>query len=150
MLNFFPLCRATLSRYGEKYTPNGVMMSTPNRVFMKKVFERLLELKKEQSVAAFARSISIPQQNMDRYLKGREPPIDVIVQLCLVYKVSSDWLLGLSDNYSTAVEQLPSPPAHPPSEATADVRVDGVSIGRDCLECPLLQAHLKRFSRPRK
>lgn len=117
---------------------------------MKKVFDRLRELKNEQSVAAFARSISIPQQTMDRYLKGREPPIDVIIQLCLVYKVSSDWLLGLSDNCSTAVEQLPSPPSEAAPETAAVARVDGASIGRDCLECPLLQAHLKRFSKPRK
>lgn len=34
---------------------------------------------------------------MDRYLKGREPPIGVIRQLCVVYGVSADWLLGLSD-----------------------------------------------------
>lgn len=63
---------------------------------MKVFFDRLKELKGNQTVAAFAKSIGIPQQSMDRYLKGRIPTLEVFKQLCLVYSVSSDWLLGLS------------------------------------------------------
>ena len=116
---------------------------------MEKIFVRLLELKKEQSVAAFARSIGVPQQTMDRYLKGREPPIDVIVQLCLVYKVSADWLLGLSESKSTAVDFNAQPTLNAPNNSGAIAIGGGNAVSRDCLECPLLKDHLKRFSKPR-
>ena len=76
---------------------------------MEKFLARVVELKKTQSTAAFAKSIGIPQQTMDRYLKGRTPPIDVVRKLCLVYGVSSDWLLGIGDG------QPPRPAASIPS-----------------------------------
>ena len=70
---------------------------------MKKVLDRILELKGSQNTAAFARSIGINQQTMDRYLKGREPPIGVVQQLCVSYGVSADWLLGLPEKASMTV-----------------------------------------------
>ena len=72
---------------------------------MKNILDRLLELKGTQNTAAFGRSVGLNQQTMDRYLKGREPPIGVIRQLCMVYGVSADWLLGLPerDGTSTAI-----------------------------------------------
>ena len=64
---------------------------------MKNILQRILTLKGSQSTAAFGRSVGLNQQTMDRYLKGREPPIGVIQQLCVVYGVSANWLLGLPE-----------------------------------------------------
>lgn len=72
---------------------------------MENILDRLLELKGSQNTAAFGRSVGLNQQTMDRYLKGREPPIGVIRKLCVVYGVSADWILGLPErgNTSTAI-----------------------------------------------
>lgn len=58
---------------------------------------RLAELKGDMTVSAFARLCDIPQPSMDKYMKGRIPPIDVARQICSRLGVSADWLLGLSD-----------------------------------------------------
>ena len=113
---------------------------------MKKVFERMLELKGDQSVRAFAMSVGVPQQTMDRYLKGREPSLDVIEQLCLVYSCSADWLLGLTDTQ----EPKKSSVNVVNSKGSSIAIGNGATAGRDCMECPLLKEHLKRFSRPLK
>ena len=113
---------------------------------MKKVFERMQELKGNQSVRAFAMSVNVPQQTMDRYLKGREPSLDVIEQLCLVYSCSADWLLGLTDTQ----QQKKSSVSVVNGGGSSIAIGNGATAGRDCMECPLLQAHLKRFSKPSK
>lgn len=64
---------------------------------MKFFLERMNVAKGDMSVSAFARLCNIPQQSMDRYLKGRIPPADVLAQIATRLGVSSDWLLGLSD-----------------------------------------------------
>lgn len=59
--------------------------------------DRMNELKGSMNVSAFARKAGIPQPSMDKYLKGRLPSIEILQSLCCRFGVSSDWLLGLSD-----------------------------------------------------
>lgn len=75
---------------------------------------RLNELRGEMSVAAFARSLNMPQNTLDCYIKGRrKPSVDLLIRVCDKCGVSADWLLGLSDNrdgsQSTAKRSSPSP-----------------------------------------
>lgn len=107
---------------------------------MKIFFERLKELKGSQSTAAFAKSIGIPQQSMDRYLKGRVPTLEVMKQLCLVYSVSSDWLLGLPDHSTGSVATANGP------GAIAAAGHASINAGQDCSKCKLMQAHLKEIT----
>ena len=58
---------------------------------------RLNELRGSSSVSAFARRAEIPQPSMDKYLKGRVPSIETLIRIACRFGVSSDWLLGLTD-----------------------------------------------------
>ena len=78
---------------------------------------RLNELRGEMSVAAFARSLNMPQPTVDRYFKGRVPSIEVLTTICTTFGVSADWLLGLSDNREptrTSCEAPQRGPSQPP------------------------------------
>ena len=83
---------------------------------MNDVLERILQLKGSQSTASFARTVGLNQQTMDRYIKGREPPIGVIQKLCSVYEVSADWLLGLPERGKSAAP--PTSASKPPDCAS--------------------------------
>ena len=113
--------------------------------------ERLKEARGSESQASFAKKLGITQVAYSRYeANAREPNLEALYQIGIISGVSIDWLLGLPGSKSTAVDFDRSPPSEAAPETAAVARVDGASIGRDCLDCPLLQAHLKRFSRPRK
>lgn len=59
---------------------------------------RLNELMKGKSVNEYAKKMGVFQQSLDSYLKGRtRPSIKVLVGAAYVFGVSTDWLLGLSD-----------------------------------------------------
>lgn len=111
-------------------------------LFMKNILERILSLKGTQSTAAFGRSVGLNQQTMDRYLKGREPPIGVIQQLCVVYGVSADWLLGLSERGGSAA-QATANGAHSIAVAGTGAKV---TAGGDCAKCKLMQAHIREIT----
>ena len=96
---------------------------------MEKFFSRLNQMKGNRSTSAFARIAGIQQQNMDRYLKGREPTLSAILQLCRGLEVSADWLLGLTDK-SAAVTATNSTVA----------AFGGAVSGGDCSRCPLMLA----------
>jgi transcriptional regulator with XRE-family HTH domain len=105
---------------------------------MEKFFLRLKELKGDRSTSAFARAAGIQQQNMDRYLKGREPTMSVIVQLCRGLGVSADWLLGLADKDGPSV-----------SATNSTVAAFGSTVkGGDCSRCPLMLAAREAISPP--
>lgn len=113
--------------------------------------KRVSEVQNGMATMAFAKKLGMNQKTVDLYVKGeRKPSVEFVRNICSTFGVSADWLLGLQNKSSTAVELSESPPSEAAPETAAVARVDGASIGRDCLECPLLQAHLKRFSRPRK
>ena len=65
---------------------------------MEMFLSRMKELKGSMSVSAFARKVEIPQPSMDKYLKGCLPSIKVLRQISYHMRVSTDWLLGLSDD----------------------------------------------------
>ena len=69
---------------------------------------RLKELQGTSSVAAFAKSLGISQPAMNYYIKGeRKPSVELIMKLCYNYKVSFEWLVGLSDVRETVSEFAP-------------------------------------------
>lgn len=52
-----------------------------------------------EAVTAFARRVGMHQAAIDRYIKGlREPNADALRSIAISCKVSTDWLLGLTDN----------------------------------------------------
>lgn len=59
--------------------------------------ERIKELKGNDSQEAFAQKISSTQSNVSKMLNGTPPSAATLKTLATVYKVSVDWLLGLSD-----------------------------------------------------
>ncbi len=110
---------------------------------MEKFFARLKELKGNRSTSAFAREAGIQQQNMDRYLKGREPTLSAIIKICMGLGVSADWLLGLADK----------PPADgsavTASNSTFAAFGGTVSVG-DCTRCPLMLAAREAIAQTKK
>ena len=61
--------------------------------------ERISHLIGERSVSEFARRVSLNQAAIDRYIKGlRQPNADALRRIATVCEVTSDWLLGISDN----------------------------------------------------
>lgn len=61
------------------------------------ILERIKELKGNDSQEAFAQKISSTQSNVSKMLNGTPPSAATLKTLATVYKVSVDWLLGLSD-----------------------------------------------------
>ena len=66
---------------------------------MKKSFsERLVELQGERTQREFAKHLGIPLNTYTNWLlHSRRPTMDAIVSICTIMDVSSDWLLGLTD-----------------------------------------------------
>ena len=65
---------------------------------MKKILERLNELRGTASVTSFANSLGIQQRTLDRYLKGETKlSLELVLTVLSRTGVSADWLLGLSD-----------------------------------------------------
>lgn len=60
---------------------------------------RLNSLRGDNSVKSFAVELQETQQSVDKYVKGEtKPPISFLVKVATRFGVSTDWLLGLSDN----------------------------------------------------
>ena len=73
------------------------------------VIERLKTLLAERgtSVSEFARFIGLKQPTLNNYLKGdRTPTIDSIVMICNKCCISSDWLLGISNDRSAETKTI--------------------------------------------
>lgn len=112
--------------------------------------ERLESLRNGMTQKEFAASLQTPINTYTNWVRGiREPSMSALINLCTHLSVSADWLLGLSDNCFTAVKQSSPPAVNAPNNSGAIAIGGGNAVSRDCLECPLLQAHLKRFSKPR-
>lgn len=93
---------------------------------------RLRELRGATSQAEMARSIGIPQQAWARYEKGIVAPnAETLFQICRVHACSSDWLLGLKEDGTAAVNVANSPGA-----AVASGRNARASVGPNCEQCP--------------
>lgn len=64
--------------------------------------ERLKELRIERGLKLkeVAEQLNVTIRSISRYEDGtREPSVEMIVKFCKLYEVSSDYLLGLTDNY---------------------------------------------------
>lgn len=107
---------------------------------------RVAEVQNGMNTSAFARQIGMNQKTIDLYMKGeRKPSVDFVLNICSTFKVSADWLLGLSEERGKTATVVDA------SHNTGSIAIGGGNaVSRDCLECPLLQAHLKRFSTPKK
>ncbi len=69
---------------------------------MNKFSERLKELRTEKGLTLkqVSEALSIPLQTYANYEHGtREPPLDLIIAICDFYEITSDYLLGRSDDY---------------------------------------------------
>lgn len=67
--------------------------------------DRLAQLQGQRNQQEFADYLGINQSQLQKYLSGRsEPTVAVITRMASRARVSSDWLLGLSDK---ATEQMP-------------------------------------------
>ena len=65
---------------------------------MKKVSERMLELRDGMTQAEAGKRIGKTQQVWARYESGAvKPNAEMILQICSAFDVSADWLLGLTD-----------------------------------------------------
>lgn len=63
--------------------------------------ERLLSILGDMTTKDFAEKVGISRQSMGFYLSGKRVPDSVtLTQICQKCKVSSDWLLGLTDTKS--------------------------------------------------
>lgn len=112
--------------------------------------ERLKEARGNESQASFAKKLGVTQVAYSRYEANvREPNLEMLYQIGIITGISTDWLLGLSDNLSTAVDKSAQPTVNAPNNSGAIAIGGGNAVSRDCLECPLLKDHLKRFSKPR-
>ena len=61
--------------------------------------ERITYLIGENTVTSFARKVKLNQAAVDRYIKGlREPNAEALRKIALACEVTTDWLLGLSEN----------------------------------------------------
>ena len=70
---------------------------------------RLKSLRGNMKQAEFARKIGIAQNSYNRYESGeRVPDIAILSQLASRLRVSTDWLLGLSDETNTPPSAAPS------------------------------------------
>ncbi len=109
--------------------------------------ERLKEARGAESQASFARKLGISQVAYSRYeLDQREPGLDCLYQIGMITGCSVDWLLGLTDTQQPKKSSVNVVNSKGSSIAIGN----GATAGRDCMECPLLKEHLKRFSRPLK
>ena len=66
---------------------------------MKKSFsEKIRDLRGDDTLAVFSNRIGIHLNTYQHYESGaRKPNVNVILQIALTCNVTSDWLLGLSD-----------------------------------------------------
>jgi transcriptional regulator with XRE-family HTH domain len=68
---------------------------------MNKFSSRLKELRNSGSQSHFSQMLGVSQQKYSRWETGRfEPSISEILTICKTMGVTSDWLLGLSDERS--------------------------------------------------
>lgn len=81
---------------------------------------RIAELRKEKGVSRvqFAQQIGIPSTTLRNYETGvREPGHSFIVQMAKEFNVSTDYLLGLTDNRSpNETKKSPEPAATDPED----------------------------------
>lgn len=90
------------------------------------------ELRGAESQASFSSAIGIHRIQYAKYEAGKNAPsIEVLERICRVHACSSDWLLGLKEDGTAAVNVANSPGA-----AVASGRNARASVGPNCEQCP--------------
>ena len=104
---------------------------------------RLKEARGSLTQAQAAKAVGLAQQGWARYEVGKVMPgAEAIHQICSCFGVSADWLLGLSETPRKEEHEI-----NAPNNSGAIAIGGGNAVTRDCMECPLLKDHLKRFSK---
>lgn len=70
---------------------------------------RIIEARKKSGLSQtqVANALMIPQQQYSRYEKGdNELPIRYLIQLCELYNVSADWVLGITNKEKVTQDNL--------------------------------------------
>ena len=61
------------------------------------VIERVRSLQGDRANFEFGRMLNMTPQTVDLYMRNkRKPSVEFIINVCSCFKVSADWLLGLS------------------------------------------------------
>lgn len=61
------------------------------------VIERVRMLQGDRANFEFGRMLGMTPQTVDLYMRGkRKPSVEFIINVCACFRVSADWLLGLS------------------------------------------------------
>ena len=80
------------------------------------------------------------QQTVDQYLKGKnKPSLEFIMNICTVFTVSSDWLLGLPTAGG-------GPTVTAGTSAAVNIGSGSASVGGDCSNCRLMQDHIRQIT----
>jgi transcriptional regulator with XRE-family HTH domain len=96
---FYYPCKRLVFVNGAYYTTNECEKQLSRDVKMKKISERIRELRGDKSQVAAARQLGIAQQGWARYESGAAlPGAEVLHRICCRFSVSADWLLGFTDN----------------------------------------------------
>ena len=99
---------------------------------MSGIGERMRELRGASSQREMAEAIGIKWNAWARYEAGGAiPGGEIITRICRVHACSADWLLGLKESGSDAVNVSNSPGA-----AIANGRNARASVGPNCEQCP--------------
>ena len=100
---------------------------------MFKFLEKVLSVKNNRSVSAFARDIGMGQRVVDMYLKGeRKPSLEFVLNICSTQGVSADWLLGLPQ--APAAHTITNSPGAIVGTSAGTIS-NSVKIGSDCENC---------------
>lgn len=104
-------------------------MSTPKGLDIELIFsDRIKALIGDGSVSSFARLVGLQQAAVDRYARGiRSPNAEALKTIALKCGVTTDWLLGLSDN-PKGVSNGKNVLAH--GEASSGLREKDLEIAR--------------------
>ena len=68
---------------------------------MTNYYPRLRDLREDHDLSqrTLAEYLGMPQTQYSRYERGvRDIPTDILIRLAILYKTSTDYLLGLTDN----------------------------------------------------
>ena len=110
------------------------------QIILEDVIERIKTLINGESIYSFAKKLNISQQTVDCYVNGkRKPSLDFIYRVCSLCKVSSDWLLGLSQTGGTTT-------VNAGSGAAVNIGSGSATAGGDCSKCRLMQAHVRQIT----
>jgi transcriptional regulator with XRE-family HTH domain len=97
--------------------------------------ERLRIARGSYSQQQAADKLGIKQQSYARYESGKiTPGIDVLHRICCIFKVSSDWLLGLTDDSHLGRGAVVT-------ASQSSVAIHGhANTVNGCRDCPLMKA----------